>query len=252
MLIHGSQIRTAMVAILLCLGFSFANAQDDPSQRPLPLPERGVADLPQHMELLKRLRSLVESQQKNSEQAQKESDSLPRLPELPSPADAPSSQQKKHEAAPEKSSFQPQQLQQFQEALKNLASKLPPGFVPPDLSSVPPDQLRKAMENPAVQQQMKQMLEQFAKDGVLPKPGDNGSHLPVPPQNDASTAPSQNDGSQKDMSQGSFRKNEPQENKLNNRPSPREQEDQKKPSQDAQRDPVKGDDSPEVLSPKPR
>ena len=65
MLIHGSQIRTAMVAMLLCLGLGFANAQDDPSQRPLPLPERGVADLPQHMELLKRLRSLVESQQKN-------------------------------------------------------------------------------------------------------------------------------------------------------------------------------------------
>jgi hypothetical protein len=68
MLIHGSQIRTAMVAMLLCLGFGFANAQDDPSQRPLPLPERGVADLPQHMELLKRLRSLVESQQKNPKQ----------------------------------------------------------------------------------------------------------------------------------------------------------------------------------------
>ena len=251
MLIHRSQIRTAMVAMLLCLGFGFANAQDDPSQRPLPLPERGVADLPQHMELLKRLRSLVESQQENSEQAQKESDSLPRLPELPSPADAPSSQQKKNEATPEKSSFQPQQLQQFQEALKNLASKLPPGFVPPDLSSVPPDQLRKAMENPAVQQQMKQMLEQFAKDGVLPKPGDNGSQLPVPPQNDASTAPPQNDVSQKDMSQGNLRKNEPRENKLNNRSSPSEQEDQKKPSEDAQRDPVKGDDSPEVRSPKP-
>ena len=243
MMIHGSQIRTAMVAMLLCLGFGFANAQDDPSQRPLPLPERGVADLPQHMELLKRLRSLVESQQKNSEQAQKESDTGP---ELPSPADAPSSQQKKNEATPEKSPFQPQQLQQFQEALKNLASKLPPGFVPPDLSSVPPDQLRKAMENPAVQQQMKQMLEQFAKDGVLPKPGDNGSQLPVPPQNDASTTPSQND-----VTQEGLRKNEPRENNLNNRPSPSNQEGQNKPSEDAKRDPVKSDDSPEVRSKKP-
>jgi hypothetical protein len=107
-----------------------------------------------------------------------------------------------NEAASEKSPVQPQQLQQFQEALKNLASKLPPGFVPPDLSSVPPDQLRKAMENPAIQQQMKQMLEQFAKDGVLPKPGDNGSQLPVPPQNDAS----QNDGGQNDGSEGEFAK----------------------------------------------
>ena len=237
MLIHGSQIRTAMVAMLLCLGLGFANAQDDPSQRPLPLPERGVADLPQHMELLKRLRSLVESQQKNSEQARKASDTLPQLPELPSPADAPSSQQKKNEAAPEKSPFQPQQLQQFQEALKNLASKLPPGFVPPDLSSVPPDQLRKAMENPAVQQQMKQMLEQFAKDGVLPKPGDDGSQLPAPPQNDAT--------------QEGLQKNEPREKKLNNRPSPDNQEGRNKPSDNAQRDPVQSDDSPEVRSRKP-
>jgi hypothetical protein len=243
MLIHGSQIRTAMVAMLLCLGLDFANAQDDPSQRPLPLPERGVADLPQHMELLKRLRSLVESQQKNSEQARKASDTQPQLPELPSPADAPSSQQKKNEAAPEKSPFQPQQLQQFQEALKNLASKLPPGFVPPDLSSVPPDQLRKAMENPAVQQQMKQMLEQFAKDGVLPKPGDDGSQLPVPPQNDSSTTPSQND-----VIQEGLQKNEPRENKLNNRPSPSNQEGRNKPSDNAQRDSVQSNDSPEVRS----
>ena len=247
MLIHGSQIRTPMVAMLLCLGFGFANAQDDPSQRPLPLPERGVADLPQHMELLKRLRSLVESQQKNPKQPANESDTLPRLPELPSPTDAPSSQQKMNEAASEKSPVQPQQLQQFQEALKNLASKLPPGFVPPDLSSVPPDQLRKAMENPAIQQQMKQMLEQFAKDGVLPKPGDNGSQLPVPPQNDAS----QNDGGQNDGSEGSLRKNESQGNRLNDRPSPSTQKEQNKPSEGVQRNPAPADGSPEGLSPIP-
>ena len=238
MLIFGSQIRTVMV---LCLVMGSAIAQDDPSQRPLPLPERGVTDLPQHMELLKRLRSLVESQQKGSEQLANESGALPRLPELPSPADSNSATQKPSQTTLETSPFQPQQLQQFQDALKNLANKLPPGFVPPDLSSVPPDQLRKAMENPLVQQQMKQMLEQFARDGVLPKPGDNGSQLPFPPRND---------GRQNDGAQGSLRKNESPENKLSNRPLPNAQE-QNKQSEDPRRNPANADDSPEVKSPRP-
>ena len=251
MLINGSQIRFAMIAMVLSLLIGSANAQDDPSQRPLPLPERGVTDLPQHMELLKRLRSLVESQQKNSERPAGNSDILPRLPELPSAADSNSTPQKANETAPEPSSFQPQQLQQLQDALKNLASKLPPGFVPPDLSSVPPDQLRKAMENPAVQQQMKQMLEQFAKDGVLPKPGTNGSQLPVPPQNDAFKDPSQNNVSQNDGTQESVRKNEPLENQLNGRPAPSEQNMQRKSSTDSPGDPAEGDVSSEDRSPKP-
>jgi hypothetical protein len=248
MLINGSQIRTALVAMLLCLG-GLANAQDDPSQRPLPLPERGVADLPQHMELLKRLRSLVESQQKNPEKAQQESNTPPQRPELPSPIEPSSPQQDENKASSEKSSVQPQHLQQFQEALKNLASKLPPGFVPPDLSSVPPDQLRKALENPAVQQQMKQMLEQFAKDGVLPKPGDSGSQAPVPPQNDDQ----QNDGGQNDGSAGSLRKNESRGNKLNDRPSPTPstQKEQNKPSEGAQRNPAPANGSPEDIPPLP-
>ena len=248
MLIHGSQIRTALVAMLLCLG-GLANAQDDPSQRPLPLPERGVADLPQHMELLKRLRSLVESQQKNPEKAQQESNTTPQRPELPSPTETSSPQQDENKAGSEKSSVQPQHLQQFQEALKNLASKLPPGFVPPDLSSVPPDQLRKAMENPAVQQQMKQMLEQFAKDGVLPKPGDNGSQAPVPPQNDDR----QNDEGQNDGSAGSLRKDESRGNKLNDRPSPTPstQKERNKPSEGAQRNPAPANGSPNTISPLP-
>ena len=234
MLINGSQIRFAMIAMVLSLVMGSANAQDDPSQRPLPLPERGVTDLPQHMELLKRLRSLVESQQKSSERPASDSDTLPRLPELPSPADSNSTPGKANESTPEQSPFQPQQLQQFQDALKNLASKLPPGFVPPDLSSVPPDQLRKAMENPAVQQQMKQMLEQFAKDGVLPKPGEtSGSQLPVPPQTQSSQNPSQDD-----VSQDGLPKNQPLDNPSSKRSLPSKKGEQSRPSGDAGQNPA--------------
>jgi hypothetical protein len=249
MLIYGSKIRTAMIAVVLCLVMGPVDAQDDPSQRPLPLPEQGVTNLPQHMELLKRLRSLVESQQKNSEQPADDSKTSPRLPQLPSPADSNATPKKPTETAQEPSPFQPQQLQQFQDALKNLASQLPPRFVPPDLSSVPPDQLRRAMENPAVQQQMKQMLEQFAKDGVLPKPGDSGSQAPVPPQNDDR----QNDGGQNDGSSRSLRKNESRGNKLNDRPSPEPstQKEQNKPSEGAQRNPAPANGSPADTPPLP-
>lgn len=250
MLIPGSQIRTSMVAALLCLGFTFANAQDDPSQRPLPLPERGVTDLPQHMELLKRLRSLVESHQKNLEQPRKESETEP---ESSSSVDASSSRQSKNEPATKKSPVQAQQLQQFQEALKKLANSLPPGFVPPDLSSVPPDQLRRAMENPAVQQQMKQMLEQFAKDGVLPQSGDSGSQLPVPPRNDASQRPSQSNGSRNNGRQNngtpeSLPENEPLENPLNSGPLRNEAS---QLPEDSLRNPAEGDVSSDDRSPSP-
>lgn len=240
MLIHGSQIRTLMVALVLSVVTGSANAQDDPSQRPLPLPERGVADLPQHMELLKRLRSLVESQQKNPDQASQDSETLPRLPELPSPTDSDSPSKKTNETTLEPSPFQSQQLQQLQDALKNLAGKLPPGFVPPDLSSVPPDQLRKAMENPAVQQQMKQMLEQFAKDGVLPKSREaGGSQLPVPPQNDVrQNGRVKNDGA---------KENESPEDEQNDRSQLSNQD--KSADDDAQRNSVKPDGSAEEKLP---
>ena len=239
--IYGSQMRTAIIAMVLCLVMGATNAQDDPSQRPLPLPERGVADLPQHMELLKRLRSLVESQQKNSKQPANESDTVPRLPELPSPADSNSTTPKPNQTAPETSPFQPQQLQQLQDALKNLAGQLPPGFVPPDLSSVPPDQLRKAMENPAVQQQMKQMLEQFAKDGVLPKQGADGSLLPVPQRND---------DQQNDATRESLRKNESRDEEPNDRPRPSPQEEQGKSLEDAPGNSARTDGSREVRTPR--
>lgn len=239
MRIYGSKMQAVLVLGLI---MGVVNAQDDPSQRPLPLPENGVADLPQHMELLKRLRSLVESQQKNSTKPNDESDASPSLPELPSPADSNSTPPRPNQATPKTSPFHPQQLQQLQDALKNLAGSLPPGFVPPDLSSVPPDQLRKAMENPAVQQQMKQLLEQFAKDGVLPKQGANGSQLPVPQRDDDRP---------NDSSQESLRKDDAQDDELSDTAQPKTQEKQNKSFQDAPRDSAEADRSPDVRPPRP-
>ncbi len=157
------------IALIAC-GSCFQTylAQDDPSQRLLPLPESNVTELPQHLEMLKRLRSLIESQQNSP-------------PSETTPADPSKSPSEPPEQAP----IQPQQFQQLQEALKSLTDKLPPGFVPPNLSNIPPEQLQKALDNPAVQQQMREMLKQFARDGVLPQPGtgDDASQSPLPPRN---------------------------------------------------------------------
>ena len=146
---------TALVSVLVAAQESVP-AQDDPSQRMLPLPQRDLPDMRQQMELLRKLRSLIESRQQQ--------------PETP------------HAAEQSKPPVDPQQFEQLRNALKNLEEKLPPGFVPPDLSSMPPEQIRKALENPAVQQQMREMLKQFSKDRVLPPPGANdGTAPPLPP-----------------------------------------------------------------------
>ena len=166
MTIRSLLIIIALIACSSCC--RTALAQDDPSQRLLPLPESNVTEVPQHLEMLKRLRSLIESQQNSPSSETTQTD--------------PSRSQSE---PPEQASIQPQQFQQLQEALKSFTDKLPPGFVPPNLSNIPPEQLQKALDNPAVQQQMREMLKQFARDGVLPQPGtgDNAAQSPLPPRN---------------------------------------------------------------------
>lgn len=155
--------RKLLCSLILALTFHGCQgtfAQDDPSQRLLPLPESRELNMAQHMELLRRMRSLVEAQQSPPETGRQQ----------PASKGNPQSQ------------IPPEHFQQLQNAIKNLADKLPPGFVPPDLNSVPPEQLKNALENPAVQQQMKDMLEQFSRDGLLPPTSPNGSPSPLPPR----------------------------------------------------------------------
>ena len=133
--------------------------EDSASQRILPLPESKLSDVQTQMQLLQKLRSLVASPDDKAAES-----------ENPSLADAPG--------------IDDEQLEQLQKALKKLQDQLPPGIKPPDLNSIPTEQLDEAMSNPAMQQQLKKMLEQFSKDGLLPKnDGDVGdSSLPPVPQ----------------------------------------------------------------------
>jgi hypothetical protein len=73
-------------------------------------------------------------------------------------------------------------FQQFQNLLGGVSDKLPEGFRVPDLSTIPRDQLLRAMESPEVQQRVRELLEQFSRDGVLPPaaPGRDGLLPPDP------------------------------------------------------------------------
>ncbi len=136
-----------LLLTLLC-GSGGAEAQqvpvDNSSQRILPLPEGRLSDVQTQMQLLQRLRSLVATSEDTPEIDHK-------------------------------------QLEQLQQALKKLQDQLPPGVKPPDLDSIPQEQLDEAMSNPAMQQQLKKMLEQFSKDGLLPKNDGRASQSQLPP-----------------------------------------------------------------------
>jgi len=130
-----------MVFLLAVLAMpSLALAQEDTSQRILPLPENDLSGLPIQMELLQKLRSMME-QKSNGE------------PGGVSPGSAQPN---------------PGQFEQLRNALKSLTDQLPPDFVPPDLSLIPREQIEQTLKSPEVQQQIRKMLEQFAKDGVPP------------------------------------------------------------------------------------
>ena len=81
---------------------SLALAQEDTSQRILPLPENDLSGLPMQMELLQKLRSMME-QKSNGE------------PGGVSPGSAQPN---------------PGQFEQLRNALKSLTDQLPPDFVP--------------------------------------------------------------------------------------------------------------------------
>jgi hypothetical protein len=129
-------------------------SEDSASQRILPLPDGNLSNSETQMQLLQRLRSLV-----NAAKDSEKTDATPR--------DIPDVDEK--------------QLEQLQQALKKLQDLLPPGMMPPDLDSIPEEQLDKAISNPAVQQQLKKMLEQFSEDGLLPQNDNGNSHPAMPP-----------------------------------------------------------------------
>ncbi|MFN9721555.1 MAG: hypothetical protein ACK58L_22895 [Planctomycetota bacterium] len=153
-------------------------AQDADTQRPLPLPTNDLPDFTQQLELLRKLQSVIRSR----EQQQSSQPASPR-PESPS--------SKTHSLDSSPSKEDASQRSQLQNALKNLAGRLPPDFVPPSLDQIPKEDLRKAMENPAVRKTVQEMLRQFAKDGVIPpqtpSQQSDSAPTPLPPDENSSS-----------------------------------------------------------------
>ncbi len=165
-----------ILLLIGCLMTGPSAPAQDRSQRPLPFPDRNVPGTKAQQELLRQLRAFLDQQQKQS-------DTSPQQSAEPSQAEPKNS---------EESGLDPAQLGQLGEALQKLKDQLPPGMIPPGLGNLPADKLQKSLSNPETQQRMRKLLEQFQRDGLLPRAqnGTNEPPLPVPP---GSNAPSESD-----------------------------------------------------------
>ena len=108
---------------------------ENPSQRVLPLPEGGSTDLRQQVEWLRQLKGLLGA-----------GCELPKLP----PIDA-------------------EQMKLLREAMKQIGGGRPDGTQPPGLDGTSLEQVSKALADPAMREQVRKALEQFQRDGQLPR-----------------------------------------------------------------------------------
>jgi hypothetical protein len=156
-----------VVAVTLISLPAIAPADETSTQRPLPLPDQQSVTENDHLQRLRQLRAMMQqAMSSNDKQSGQQTEDLPG-----------------NSANADKQAPDGRELQQLGDALKSLADKLPPGMIPPSLDSIPKEQLREAVRNPAVQERMRKMLEQFRRDGLLPKENTDGSqtNLPLPP-----------------------------------------------------------------------
>lgn len=119
------------------------------SQRFLPLPEGASADLKQQVQWLQYLQGLMAVEDLGSETSKA-------------------------------SKFDPEQLNALMNALKQLSGAVPPGTNLPTPDSPLNESLFKKMSDPAVQEQMRQLLKQFSQDGKLPPGKDSTDPKSVP------------------------------------------------------------------------
>ncbi len=155
--------------------------QESPGHRILPLPLEGPATTRDQIELLKQFKALLKSAQPAA------TDSKGQAP-TEQPSDA-----KREGAADSPSSslippgIGPEHVQQLQSLMRQLTDRLPQGMVPPSLDQLPPEQraqVEQALSDPAMQQKVRQLLEQFSRSGVLPpdNPAGPSPKVPLPPR----------------------------------------------------------------------
>ncbi|MEI7700259.1 MAG: hypothetical protein WCK86_10710, partial [Planctomycetia bacterium] len=174
-----------LFAVVMCAGNCHSVCALDDSQRPLPFPAKEAAEPGVHLELLKRLRSTITDAQQ---------DSSPR--EITAPSNAPAATDSQNSDSLGGSPSQPQPavdeptppsasaLQQLGDLLKNIKDQLPKGMIPPALEQLPQEDMKKGLQAPETQQKLRDLMQQFRKDGMLPPEADQGTPtkpLPVPP-----------------------------------------------------------------------
>jgi hypothetical protein len=152
-----------LLSLTVCALALPALAQDEQTQRILPLPSSTMPDAQKQMAWLQQLKSQLEASAPNRSADEK---SARTATESTDSGELPVSTT--------------ELLQQFQNLLGGVRDKLPEGFRVPDLSSVSRDQLERTMESPEVQQRVRELLERFSRDGVLP-PAAQGRDGLLPP-----------------------------------------------------------------------
>ena len=125
---------------------------ETPSQRWLPLPQGGSADLRQQVQWLRQLKGLVGADALGGEAS-------PLL------------------------KFDPEQMKALLAAVKQMSGGLPDGTQSSALDGISPEQISKALADPALREQARRMLEQFTREGKLPQRGGatDPQGVPFPP-----------------------------------------------------------------------
>lgn len=126
-----------------------ASPVETSSQRLLPLPKGASADLKQQVEWLQHLQVLMAVGSLGSDTS----------------------------ATPK---FDPEQLNALMRAMKQLSDVLPQGTALPKPDSPSSEQLLKRLSDPAVQEQVRQLLKQFSQNGKLPPRSETGDSNSVP------------------------------------------------------------------------
>ncbi len=146
------------VVMSLAAACSNVNAQSETlSHRQLDLPNSGLSELPQQMQMLKLLQSYLQQKPDNA---------------------AVDSSQKPPDAG-----LKPEQLNALRDVMKNLGIN---GDSVPDLSMIPPEAISQAMSDPKTRQQMQDLLQEFRRTGQMPSGSGNSSNGVLPPTGNAS------------------------------------------------------------------
>ncbi|MDG1893934.1 MAG: DUF4129 domain-containing protein [Fuerstiella sp.] len=151
-----STLRFLLLMAVGAVAHSAVAQPDRQSHRFLELPQSGMSDLQQQLQMLTQLQSLVGAPNRQPAEAQ---------------------------------GFDSEQLNQLLQMVKQFGGDNPQDLLPM-LQNISPNVIRNALNNPQARQHVEQMLRQYAKDHQLPR-GRPQSNIPLLPPSEAGTLQNQ-------------------------------------------------------------